>query len=119
MKADARAAGKKPPVGIKPFEVKDADLKKVSVERLSARLGLTRYDVPAPISDAFTTKSVKIPLCQHIGVPAILAVSEGDTVKAGDVIGTAKDGALSVNIHASIDGRVTTANEKFVRIAKQ
>lgn len=119
MKADARAAGKKPPVGIKPFEVKDADLKKVSVERLSARLGLTRYDVPAPISDAFTTKSVKIPLYQHIGVPAILAVSEGDTVKAGDVIGTAKDGALSVNIHASIDGRVTTANEKFVRIAKQ
>ena len=119
MKADARAAGKKPPVGIKPFGVKDADLKKVSVERLSARLGLTRYDVPAPISDTFTTKSVKIPLCEHIGAPASLAVSEGDTVKAGDVIGTAKDGVLSVNIHASIDGRVTTANEKFVRIAKQ
>ena len=119
MKAEARAAGKKPPVGIKPFDVKDADLKKVSVERLAARLGLTKYDVPAPISETFTTRSVKIPLCEHIGAPAILAVSEGDTVKEGDVIGTAKDGALSVNIHASIDGRVTTANEKFVRIAKQ
>ena len=119
LKADARASGKKPPVGIKPFEVKDADLKKVSVERLTARLGLTKYDLPAPISEDFTTKSVKIPLCEHIGAPAILAVSEGDTVKAGDVIAVAKEGALSVNMHASIDGRVTTANEKFVRIAKQ
>ena len=118
MKAAAREAGMKPPVGILPATVKDADLKKVSVERLSARLGLTKYDIPAPICEDFSTKSVKIPLCEHIGAPAVLSVAEGDTVKKGDVIAVAKEGALSVNMHASIDGKITTANEKFVRISK-
>ena len=118
MKKAAREAGMKPPTDIEPATVKDADLKKVSVERLAARLGLTKYDVPAPISEDFSTKSVKIPLCEHIGAPAVLCVAEGDTVKKGDVIAIAKEGALSVNMHASIDGKVTTANEKFVRISK-
>ncbi len=118
LKATARANGIKPPQGIVPDTVKDADLKRVSVERLTARLGLTRYDVPAPIRDEFTISSVKILMSEHIGTPAIPSVSEGDTVKKGDVIGHAKEGALSVNIHASIDGKVTTVNDKFIRITK-
>lgn len=118
MKDTARANGIKPPEGIIPATVKDAELKRVSVERLTARLGLTKYDVAAPIREDFGVSSVKILLCEHIGAPALPAVSEGDTVRKGDVIGHAKDGALSVNIHASIDGRVTTVNEKFIRITK-
>ena len=39
-------------------------------------------------------------------------------IEKGDVIAVAKEGALSVNMHASIDGKITTANEKFVRISK-
>ena len=118
MKEVARANGIKPPLGIVPDTVKDADLKKVSVERLTARLGLTKYDLPAPLHDKFSVSRVKILMSEHIGAPAIPSVSEGDTVKKGDIIGYAKQGALSVNIHASIDGKVTTVNEKFIRITK-
>lgn len=118
MKATARANGLKPPSGIVPFEVKDADMKRVSVDRLTSRLGLTKYDVPAPLSGELTTASVKIPLLQHIGAPAIACVKEGDTVKKGDVIGRVPEKALGADIHASIDGKVTAVNEKFIRIKK-
>lgn len=118
MKSVARANGIKPPQGITPAEVKDADMKRVSVERLTARLGLTKYNVSAPLSGELATGSVKIMLSQHIGVPSAACVGEGDTVKKGDVIGKAPDGALGVNVHASIDGRVTTVNERFIRITK-
>ena len=119
MKATARANGIKPPMDIKPdLNVKDAEFKRVSVERLTSRLGLTKYNVPAPINESFSTGAVKIPLLQHIGAPAIACVSEGDTVRKGDVIAKIKDGALGANIHASIDGKITTANEKFIRITK-
>ena len=119
MKATAKANGIKPPSDI-AFEkdVKDSYLKRVSVERLTARLGLTKYNVSAPLCENFSAAAVKIPLLQHIGAPAIACVSEGDTVKKGDVIAIAKDGALSVSVHASIDGKITTVNEKFIRITK-
>lgn len=116
LKNAARACGHKPPENIKPDPVKDADLKKVSVERLTMRLGLKKYDVPAPISEGFETKAVKIPTSQHLGAPAVPCVNEGDIVKKGDVIALAADGALSVNIHASIGGKVTGVTPKYVKI---
>ncbi len=119
LKAARRARGEKLPEGVKADpDVRDAEFKKVSVDRLTLRLGLKKYDVNAPITHGFTTDFVKIPLSQHIGAPAQAVVNEGDTVARGDVIATAKDGALSVNIHASLSGKVTSVNDKFVRIAK-
>ena len=119
MKKQARANGVKPPQNVKAeLNVKDADLKKVSVQRLTARLGLTRYDVAAPIVEEFTTRTVKIPMLQNIGAACVATVSEGDTVKCGDVIGKIDDGALGVYVHASIDGKVTTVNEKYVKITR-
>ncbi|MBO7310260.1 MAG: SLBB domain-containing protein [Clostridia bacterium] len=119
MKATARENGIKPPQGIKPdLNVKDSSLKRVSVQRLTARLGLTKYDIPAPLKEEFSVASVKIMLLQNIGAPAVACVAEGDTVQKGDVIAVAKDRALSVNIHASIDGKITTVTEKFIRITK-
>ena len=119
MKSVARQNGLKLPTDV-PFNPnpKDAELKKVSVERLSARLGLSKYDQPAPISEDFSTKQVKIMLAQSIGAPAVACVNIGDTVKAGDTIGKIKDGALGVNVHASIDGKITAVNEKYIKISK-
>ena len=95
---------------------KDADLKRVSVERLTARLGLTKYDVDAPLCEDFSTKRVKLMLTQHLGTPAIAAVSVGDTVKQGDLIGTANEKSISVSIHASIDGVVEAVTDRYVTI---
>ena len=114
----ARQNGIKLPEGVKAdTNLKDADLKKVSVERLTMRLGLKKYDVPAPIvHEGFMPKTVKILLSQHLGAPAVPVVAEGDTVKRGDVIAKVPENALGVNIHASIDGKVTAVNSKYIKI---
>lgn len=114
----ARQNGIKPPEGIKADpNVKDADLKKVSVERLTMRLGLKKYDVPAPIvHEGFRPKTVKILLSQHVGAPAVPVVEEGAEVKRGDLIARVPENALGVNIHASIDGKVTVVNAKYIKI---
>jgi Na+-translocating ferredoxin:NAD+ oxidoreductase RnfC subunit len=89
----------------------------VPMPRLTARLGLTKYNVAAPLVDeTLKAKKVKIMLGQCIGVPATAIVKKGDTVKAGQVIGEAAEGKLSMPIHASISGKVTDVNEKFVMI---
>ena len=119
LKAMARANGVKAPEGIKAnSDIPDAEYKKVSVERLIMRLGLKKYNVPAPMKDDFIANSVNIPLSQHIGAPAQASVAVGDTVKANDIIAKAADRALSVNIHASIDGRVEAVTQKYIKIIK-
>lgn len=115
-KVAARQNGFTPPVDIELETVKDAKLKRVSVERLTSRLGLKKYDVPAPICHEFKTNTVKVMLSQHLGAPAVATVKVGDRVAQGDLIGKARDGALSVNIHASIDGTVEAVTEKYVKI---
>ena len=119
IKAAARQNGIKPPEDIKAnLNVKNADLRRVSVERLTMRLGLAKYDVPAPIEEYHGTRSVKLLLSQHLGAPAVACVNVGDTVKRGDLVAKAAEGALSVNIHASIDGKVTAVTPKYVKISK-
>lgn len=115
LKAEAKAQGYKPSEA-KLHAVKDASLKRVSVERLTGRLGLKKYDLPAPLTDGFEAKNVKIPLLQHIGAAAESIVKEGDLVKKGDMIAKAPENALGVCIHASIDGRVVSVTPKYIRI---
>lgn len=91
--------------------------RRVPMERLTARIGLTRYDVPAPmIDEEVEAKSVKIQLTQHIGAPAKAFVAVGDKVVAGQPIGGTDDDKLGVKIHATISGTVTDVNDKFVTI---
>lgn len=117
MKAAVRAAGMKLPEGVEAdLNVRDADLKKVSVERLTMRLGLKKYDGSAPLRETFDTKKVKILTSQHIGAPAIPVVTVGDLVKKGDVIAKAPEGALGVDMHASIDGKVTAVQKGYIQI---
>ena len=91
--------------------------RRVPMERLTARIGLTRYDVPAPMVDEeVKAKAVKIQLTQHIGAPAKAFVAVGDKVVVGQPIGGADDDKLGVKIHATISGTVTDVNDKFVTI---
>lgn len=103
-----RAEGVKAPV-VEAAPVDPArPLRKAPERRLMARLDLLRYDVAAPLQDkcAFV-KTVRIPLRQHIGAPAVPCVKKGDTVSRGQMIAEPAKG-LSVAIHASVTGTVCT-----------
>lgn len=87
--------------------------------RLTARLGLTKYNFPALLDEReYAPKSVKLLLSQHIGAPAVPSVKKGDTVKCGDVIASPKEGALGVAIHSSIDGKVKEITDKYITITR-
>ena len=118
VKSDLRKNGIKPP---EDMVLKDVNPQRpyrmVPVERLRTRLGLDKYDVDAPLSEELIpAKAVKEKLSQHIGAPAKACVSVGDEVKAGDVIGEPVENALSLPVHASIDGKVVEVTDAFVRI---
>ena len=115
-KANLRKNGVTPPkdVELKPVN-SQRSFRRVPMERLTARLGLAKYDVPAPLNDALVAaKDVKIMLSQSIGAPSVAAVKVGDTVKIGDVVGAAPEGKLGVAVHASIDGVVAEVTDKYV-----
>ena len=112
-----RAKGVKAPRIEEAAAVNSArSFRRVPEERLEARLGLTRYNKPAPLNDqVISVHRVTERMSQHIGAPARACVAEGDLVRCGQVIGAPADG-LSVPIHASIDGRVARVTEQAVEI---
>ena len=115
-KAGLRKAGIKPPK-VEASPVNPArEYRRAPEERLVARLGLLQYDKEAPLDDTLReTKSVRINLSQHIGAPAKAVVVSGDMVSAQAVVAKAADG-LSVNIHASVAGKVTDVTDKYIEI---
>lgn len=114
-----RAHGLKPPQGVVPEPAgPQREYRKVPMERLMARLDLTRYNKEAPLRDETAdVKKVRILLSQHIGAPASAVVNAGDAVEAGQMIAEPGKG-LSVGIHASINGKVTEVSDKFIVIER-
>ena len=97
----------------------EREYRKVPMERLMARLDLTRYNREAPLDEsAVPVKTVRILLSQHIGAPASAIVKAGDMVTKGQMIAEPGKG-LSVGIHASVNGLVTEVNEKYIVIESQ
>ncbi len=93
------------------------EYRKVPMARLKERLGLTKYDISAPLVDTqLKPEKTKIMLSQHIGAPAKAIVKSGDTVSIGDVIGVVDENALGVPVHSSVNGKVLEANDSFVII---
>lgn len=116
-KGGLRAEG----IAVPEREIKETNkarsYRKVSMSRLISRLGLKKYDVPAPLTEEeIKPKEVKIFLSQSIGAPALATVKKGDKVKCGDIVAKFKEDALSINLHSSIDGTVYAVNEKFITI---
>lgn len=117
MKAEARRNGKKPRDDFEAAPIsEDAAWKKVSVHRLTQRLGLAAYDGEAPIKEGFATNTVKLMLSQHIGAPATPIVEVGQVVTEGQTVAKAAEGALSVDIHASITGKVVAVSSKYIKL---
>lgn len=118
-KAGLRANGLRPPqVEAKPVGP-EREYRKIPMERLMARLDLTKYNNEAPLDESVVPVSkVKIMLSQHIGAPAAAIVKQGDKVTKGQMIAEPAKG-LSVGIHASIDGVVSEVTDKYVIIETQ
>ena len=85
------------------------DYRKIPTKRLMQRLEVLQYSHRTAnlLEPMLNLEKVSIPLSQHIGAPALAVVKVGDIVSKGQLIGAAVDQALSVSVHASIDGTVT------------
>lgn len=88
--------------------------------RLTARLGLTKYNHPALLEEnSYQPGKVTLKLSQHIGAPSVPSVKKGDKVKVGDVVALPPEGALGVALHASIDGTVKEVTDKYIVISSK
>ena len=123
-KLGLRKAGVKAPAGVTPAPVrKSREYRKVPEERLEARLGLSKYNVDAPLQtdDYWKEKQeihkVMILLSQHIGAPAVPMVEKGAHVTVGQCIAKPA-GGLSVGIHASVDGTVQEVTDRYIVIVE-
>jgi len=93
------------------------DYRRVPMNRLISRLDLAKYDVPAPLTEAYPKfDRVTVNLRQHIGAACEPAVKVGDRVSVGDVVGTAPANALGVPVHASINGVIAAVTADAVVI---
>ena len=111
--------------GVKPrkevFTSVDRGLgnKKVPVKRLVGRLGLTNYDVPAPLEDKLLqTDRVRILLRMGVGAPSVPVVAVGDKVRKNALVADIAPDKLGVKMHASISGTVTAVTGEYIEIRK-
>lgn len=93
--------------------------RRVPLKQLISRLRLGDYDVKTPFKkNDYAPPSVKILLKQHLGEAAEAKVKIGQRVGEGELIASPAENKLGANIHASIAGTVTHANNEFIRISR-
>ncbi len=117
VKRDLLKAGLKNPYHRQTEADPYRDFRRVPMARLVNRLGLARYDVPAPLTEVPAEfKRVRLALSQHIGAPAQPVVKVGDRVTVGDVVGEQPTGAVGARVHASISGVVGQVSTDMIVI---
>lgn len=97
-----------------------AEYRLIPSSRLVSRLNLKAWYPPeAPLkAEEYLPECVTIPLRQHVGVPAVPVVKEGDTVDVGQLIAEIPDGGLGAPVHASIAGTVQKISQQAITIQK-
>ena len=118
MKGELRKNGIMPQKGLVADPVEPTrEYRKVPLSRLTSRLGLAKYDLPAPIIDVeIKTRRAKIMLSQHIGVPAAACVKVGEAVSAGATLGNFAPDKLGTAVHAPFAGKVAEVTDTYVVI---
>ena len=95
---------------------KEREYRMIPSERWASVLGVQKYDkLPVYKGEITDFEWVEIPTSQHIGVPSVTIVRDGDRVEKGDKIAESADG-LSLPQYASISGKVTVWGGKTIRI---
>ena len=93
------------------------EYKRYPVHKLINQLGISSYDVPAPMmGHSVEYKSVTLLLRQGVGAPAQPVVKVGDSVERGDLVAAIPEGKLSSNLHSSITGKVTAVTDSSITI---
>ncbi len=101
------------PASISPHPL--AEFRRVPMRRLIAKLGLAEFNNTGPLKEhVFSPRTVKLPLKQHAGAPAIAVINSGDRVRVGDLLAVPQQGKLGARIHASIDGVATVTSDAIV-----
>ncbi len=105
---------------VKPLKVHPVrDGRKVPLKQLMKKLNVTHYNFQTPFRDEkLMPGSVRVPLKQHVGAPAVPVVKKGQPVKKGDLIGDIKEGTLGAKVHSSINGIIKEINNKYILIDK-
>ena len=119
-KTELRKAGFKPqPIKEAPVASPERPLRQVPMSRLTSRIGLKKYNKPAPIIEAVPNfKKVTVLLSQHVGNPSVPVVKKGDIVAEKQLIAEAGEG-LSVALHSPVNGKVTAVGKTAIIIEKQ
>jgi len=91
----------------------------IPMERLISRLGVSEYDIEAPIRDipkdfAEKCKTLKIMLRQHIGQPAKPLVKKGDKVEKYQKLASCE--GLGAEIHSPCKGKVKNIKDDQIII---
>lgn len=89
----------------------------VPESRLIKRLGLSEYDVDAPLVEKDVKAAVlRVLMSQSLGAPSTPVVKKGQKVKKGELIGEAVEGALSLNVFSPADGVIQSVTDNCVVI---
>ena len=98
-------------------ELPERAYRRAPSKRIAARLGVdSYYDYNITVCHELNPEMVSIPLSQHIGAPCTPAVTPGERVSEGTVVGQVPEGNLGALIHASIHGIVKEVTEDSVTI---
>ena len=96
------------------FPTREREYRQIPSDRWAQALGVARFDrVAEYIGEIDDFDRVQLPLGRFIGVSSLPVVSDGDVVERGDKVATSADG-LSVDLAASIGGRVTLIDKKII-----
>lgn len=107
VKRDLLKAGLKNPYHRSTAADPYREFRRVPIHRLISRLGLEKYDLPAPLAELPQRFArVRLELRQHIGAAAEPVVRAGDSVAAGDLVAEIPAAAMGARLHASIAGTV-------------
>ena len=88
--------------------------RRTPLKQLVQRLDLAAYDVEAPWMEwSAAPRSVRLPLKQHAGAPAVPTVRPGDRVAEGQAVAEIPEGQLGARVHASMAGTVRGVGDEI------
>lgn len=111
-------SGVKPQTETEVQPDRSLETKRIPISRLIARMGLSKYDLPAHFNPTpLQPKQVFLLLKQHVGQPAKALVQAGQKVEKGQLIARMPQGTLGASLHASVSGTVTGVDASGIRIS--